>query len=62
MNEDDDGSLGADLWVDDEGLEVAAADMERDVLAMARRGFEAGLGPILRVDGKDGQGEQQGGG
>jgi len=36
--------------------------VERDVLTVARRSFKAGLGPILRVDGKDGEREQQGGG
>ena len=51
VDEDDDGGLVLDLGIDDEGLDGAVAVLEGDVLAVARRGFEAGLGPVLRVGG-----------
>ena len=51
VDEDDDGGFGFDLGVDDEGLDGAVAVLEGDVLMMAGRGFEAGLGPVLRMDG-----------
>ena len=48
VDEDDDGGLLADLGIDDEGLHGAVAVLEGDVLAVARRLFEGGFGPVLR--------------
>jgi hypothetical protein len=62
VDEDDDGGFGFDLRIDDEGLDGAVAVLEIDVLVVAGRGVEAGLGPVLRVEGSDGQGEEQSGG
>ena len=62
MDEDDDGSFGFDLGIDDEGLNGAAAVLEVDVLVVAGRGVEAGFGPVLRVDGCGGEGKEQSGG
>ena len=62
VDEDDDGGFGFDLGIDDEGLDGAVAVLEGDVLVVAGRCVEAGLGPILRLDGSGGEGKKQGGG
>jgi hypothetical protein len=62
VDEDDDGGFGFDLGVDDEGLDGAVAVLEVDVLVVAGRGVEAGLGPVLRVEGSGGERQEQSGG
>jgi len=62
VDEDDDGGFGFDFGIDDEGLDGAVAVLQGDVLVVARRGVEAGLGPVLRLDGSGGEGKKQGGG
>ena len=62
VDEDDDGGFGLDLGVDDEGLDGAVAVLEGDVLVVAGRGVEAGLGPVLRVQGSGGERKEQGDG
>ncbi len=52
VDEDDDGDFVFDLGIDDEGLDGAVAVLDGDVLAVARRGFEAGFGPVLGVGGE----------
>ena len=61
VDEDDNGGFGFDFGIDDEGLDGAVTVLEGDVLVVARRGVEAGLGPILRMDGSSGEGKKQGG-
>ena len=60
MDEDDDGGLGFDFGIDDEGLDSAIAVFEGDVFVMTRRGIEAGFGPVLRLDGRDREREKHG--
>ena len=62
MDKNDDGSFGFDFGIDDEGLDGAVAVFEWDVLVVPGRGFEAGLGPVLRVQGRGGEGKEQSGG
>jgi hypothetical protein len=62
VDEDDDGGFGFDLRIDDEGLDGAVAVFEVDVLVVAGRGVEAGLGPVLRLEGSGGEGKEEGGG
>ncbi len=52
VDEDDDGGLLLDFGVDDEGLDGAVAVFDGDIFAMAGRGFEAGLGPVLCTSGE----------
>ena len=52
-------ALSLDLGIDDEGLKGAAAVVEGDVFVVAWRGFEAGLGPVLRVQGSGGKRKEQ---
>ena len=59
VDEDDDGRFGFDLGIDDEGLDGAVAVLERDVLVVAGRGVEAGLGPVLRLDGAAARGRSR---
>ena len=62
MDEDHDGGFGLDFGIDDEGLNGAVAVLEGDVLVVARRGFEAGLGPVLRLQGGGSEREEKSGG
>ena len=59
VDEDDDGGLGFDFGVDDEGLDGAVAMLEGDVFVVARRGVEAGFGPVLRVKGRGRERKEQ---
>jgi hypothetical protein len=59
MDEDDDGGFGFDFGINDEGLNGAVAVLEVDVLVVAGRGVEAGLGPVLRMEGGCGEGKEQ---
>jgi len=52
VDEYDDGDFAFDLRIDDEGLDGAVAVLDGDVLAVARRGFEACFGPVLSVGGE----------
>src|SRR5215469_4671386 len=52
VNQDDDGYLALYLGVDDERLDHAVIVLEGDVFAVARRGFETSLGPVLRLRGE----------
>ncbi len=52
VDHDHDGGFVLDFGIDDEGLDGAVAPVERDIFPMARGGFEAGFGPVLRV-GRD---------
>ena len=51
VNEDDHGGFGFNLGVDHEGLNGTIAVLERHVLVVARRCFQAGFRPVLRMDG-----------
>jgi hypothetical protein len=62
VDEDDDGSFGFDLGVDDEGLDGAVAVLEVDVFVVAGGGVEASFGPVLCVEGGSGEWEEQSGG
>ena len=59
MDKDHDGGFALDFGVDDEGLNGAVAVVEGNVFAVARRGFEAGFGPVLRLDGYGGERKKQ---
>ena len=52
VNEDNHRSFRFDLGVDHERLDGAVAVLERNILVMAGRGFEASPGPVLRVHGR----------
>jgi len=62
VDKDDDGGFGFDLGIDDEGFDGAVAVLEGDVLVVAGRGVQTGFGPVLRVEGSGGEGEEKGGG
>src|ERR1700722_3383053 len=59
VDEDDYGGFGLDLGVDDEGLDGAVAVFDGNVLVMAGRGFEAGLGPVLCLQTGSGEGKEK---
>lgn len=52
MDEDDDGNFALYLGIDDKGLDGAVAVLDGNVLAVAGRGIEASLGPVLCVGGE----------
>ena len=59
MNENDDGGFGLDFGIDDEGLDRAIAMLERNIFMVARRGFEAGFCPVLRLDRSGSKGKEK---
>jgi hypothetical protein len=59
VDENNDGGLGFDLGIDDEGLHDAVAVLEGDVLVVAGRGVEACFSPVLRMDGSGGERKEQ---
>ena len=58
VNHDDDGRLLFDFGIDDHGVDVAAIVGEGGVLAMAGRGIETALGPVLGGERGSGQSRQ----
>ena len=61
MDEDHDWGFGADLRVDDVGLNGTGAVFQSDVLTVAWGRIETGFGPVLSMEGCGGQREQNAG-
>jgi hypothetical protein len=51
VNQNHHRSLGFHLGVNHQGLNGAAAVLQCDIFTVARGSVEAGLGPVLRVQG-----------
>lgn len=59
VDKDDDRGFVFDLGIDDEGLDGAVAVFKRDVFVVAWGGFEAILRPVLCMQWRGGEGQEQ---